>query len=343
MNETVVTNIEDLNKKPEPKPAIPKRQIPDPNEWTPEQEEEAKLVNVEPVTVPEPLTMKQLEAQVETERLMTSQPGIDPRIEPPKQNNYANAYFKVADAQLLKKLFESIHRIVDEVTFKFDMDSLLIRTMDPSRVTMIDYHINKQYFEEWEVKKPGYACFNIEEVLKVVFANIKKETVLTMKVDSTEAKLTFILKDSRERTRTFPMLEASEQEVPAPKLTHNALFKVVAKAWQEDIKEMAKVTDHIEIHVAPEGVKVRASGDYPIVVKAENKYELGSDILLNVEAREYTKAKYSVSRLTENGVDPSLCDIATLEFSTDMPIRITLHTKFGDLYHYLAPRIETED
>jgi len=341
MNETVVTNIVDLNKKPEPKPAIPERQIPDPNEWTPEQEEEAKLVNVEPIITPQPLTMEQLEAQAEIERLMTSQPGINPRVQPPKFNNYADAYFKVADAPLLKKLFEAIHRLVDEVTFKFEPDNLQIRAMDPSRVAMIDYKIDKNYFYEWEVKKTGYACFNIEEVLKVVFPNIKKETVVTMKVDSQEEKLTFILKDSRERTRTFPMLEVEEnyQEPPEPKITFNAMFKVVSKAWQDDIKDMQKVADHVQIHIAPEGVKVKGEGD---LVKAENKYELGGDILLNVECREYSKSTYSLSYLTDIGVDPSQCDIATLEMTTDMPIRITLHTKFGDLYHYLAPRIETE-
>jgi len=344
MNETVVTNIEDLNKKPEPKPTIPERQIPDPNEWTPEQEEEAKLVNVEPVITPQPLTMEQLEEQVEIEMLMASQPGIDPRIKPHmeeiKISTVADAYFTVSDPILLKNLFESIHKLADEVAFQFEPDMLVVRLMDPSRVAMLDYTIDKQYFYEWEVKKPGYAVFNIEEVLKVVFAKIKKETVVKFSVDHQTSKLILTLKDSRTRTREFFLLETDKvpEIPPKPQITFNTLFKVVAKQWQEDIKDMHQVTDHIELHVAPEGVKVKAEGD---VVKAENKYELGSDILLNVEAREYSKATFSLSYF-EDFVDPKLCDIATLELRTDMPIRITMHTKFGDLYYYLAPRIETD-
>jgi len=337
MNDAVVTEIVDLNKKPEPKPA------PNPNEWTPEQIEEAKLVNVEPITTQEPLTMEQLEEKTRMEQeiteLMLSQPEIDPR-KTIKTSTVADAYFTVDDSILLKNLFESIHKLVDEVVFQFEPDMLVVRLMDPSRVAMLDYMINKQYFQEWEVKKPGYAVFNIEEVLKVVFAKIKKETVVKFSVDHQTDKLVLTLKDSRTRTREFFLLNTDEvpETPPKPKINFNALFKVVAKQWQEDIKDMHQVTDHIEIHVAPEGVKVKAEGD---VVKAENKYELGSDILLNVEVREYSRAIFSLSYF-EDFVDPKLCDIATLELTTNMPIRITMHTKFGDLYSYLAPRIETD-
>lgn len=323
MNDAVVTEIVDLNKKPEPQPA------PNPNDYV------SDIIKIE-----------EAKEKIETQQdeileLMASQPGIDPRKSEIKTSTVADAYFTVDDPILLKNLFESIHKLVDEVVFQFEPDMLLVRLMDPSRVAMVDYAINKQYFQEWEVKKPGYAVFNIEEVLKVVFAKIKKETVVKFTVDPVTDKLIFTLKDSRTRTREFFLLDTNEvpEAPPKPQITFNTLFKVVAKQWQEDIKDMHQVTDHVQIHVAPEGIKVKAEGD---VVKAENKYELGSDMLLNVEAREYSCATFSLSYF-EDFVDPKLCDVATLELSTNMPIRVTMHTKFGDLYYYLAPRIEAED
>jgi proliferating cell nuclear antigen len=324
MDQQVCSNIVDLNKKPEPKPetraliVTPPTPIEQPKEPEPTQETEAKV-----------------------NEIMQSQPELG---KPTKVSIVADAYFSVADPILLKYLFETIHGILDEVTFQFEPERLLIRAMDPSRVCMIDYAIKKEYFEEWQVKKPGYATFNIEEVLKVVFSAIKKDTIVKVTVNPETDKLIFTLRDSRTRTREFFLLSTDEvpEIPPQPQIHFNALFKVVSKAWQEDIKDMAKSSDHVEIHVAPEGIRIKAQGD---LVKAENEYELGSDILLNIEVREYTKATFSLSYLTTgfNFFEPKLCDIATIEMSTDMPIRATLHTKYGDLYHYLAPRIETDD
>jgi proliferating cell nuclear antigen PCNA len=321
MNQQVCSNIVDLNKKPEPTPETTALAVTPPT----------------PIEQPkEPEPTQKIEAKVN--EIMQSQPELG---KPTKVSIVADAYFSVADPILLKNLFEAIHGILDEVTFQFEPERLLIRAMDPSRVCMIDYAIKKEYFEEWRVNKPGYATFNIEEVLKIVFSAIKKDTTVKVTVDPDKDKLIFTLRDSRTRTREFPLLEASIEDIPTPKIQYNALFKVVSKAWQDDLKDIAKSSDHVEIHVAPEGIRVKAQGD---LVKAENKYELGSDILLSIEAHEYTHATFSLSYLATgfNFFEPKLCDIVTIEMTTDMPIRATLHTQFGNLYHYLAPRIETD-
>ena len=350
MNQQVCSNIVDLNKKPEPKPQSPCDTCPPPIPMDKEcaivcQKQYEAETTALVVTPPTPIEQgKEPEPTQETEakvnEIMQSQPELG---KPTKVSIVADAYFSVADPILLKNLFETIHGILDEITFQFEPDRLLIRAMDPSRVAMLDYTIMKEHFEEWEVKKRGYATFNIEEVLKVVFSAIKKDTAVKVTVNPETDKLIFTLRDSRTRTREFFLLSTDEvpEIPPSPKISFNALFKVVSKAWQDDIKDMAKSSDHVEIHVAPESIRVKAQGD---LVKAENKYELGSDMLLNIEVREYTHATFSLSYLATgfNFFEPKLCDIATIEMSTDMPIRATLHTKFGDLYHYLAPRIETD-
>jgi proliferating cell nuclear antigen len=70
----------------------------------------------------------------------------------------------------------------------------------------------------------------------------------------------------------------------------------------------------------------------------------GSDTLLDLEAKETSKATFSLSYLSEIiKAASATSDIATLEFSTDMPIRIDFQqTKEGKLTFFLAPRIETE-
>jgi proliferating cell nuclear antigen len=70
----------------------------------------------------------------------------------------------------------------------------------------------------------------------------------------------------------------------------------------------------------------------------------GSDALLDLEAKEPSKATFSLSYLSEIiKAASATSDIATLEFSTDMPVRIDFQQiKEGKLTFFLAPRIETE-
>jgi proliferating cell nuclear antigen len=70
----------------------------------------------------------------------------------------------------------------------------------------------------------------------------------------------------------------------------------------------------------------------------------GSDALLDLEAREPSKATFSLSYLSEIiKAASATSDIVTLEFSADMPIKLDFQqTTEGKLTFYLAPRIETE-
>jgi proliferating cell nuclear antigen len=70
----------------------------------------------------------------------------------------------------------------------------------------------------------------------------------------------------------------------------------------------------------------------------------GSDTLLDLEVKEPSKATFSLSYLAEIVKAASATsDIATLEFSSDMPIKLDFQqTKEGRLSFFLAPRIENE-
>jgi proliferating cell nuclear antigen len=70
----------------------------------------------------------------------------------------------------------------------------------------------------------------------------------------------------------------------------------------------------------------------------------GSDTLLDLETKEPSKATFSLSYLSEIiKTAAATSDIATLEFSSDMPVRLDFHqAKEGKLTFYLAPRIESE-
>ncbi len=247
---------------------------------------------------------------------------------------------KVADAKLLRDMITSISILVDEATFKLDPDGIKLRAMDPSRVAMVDFAWPKTVFEEYQCDAPAKICVNITELLKLL-KRTGKDEVVELSLDEQTAKLHLKITGKYTRSFTMPTLEASEEEVPTPKLTFNIKAKATTGGLSQAIEDAQLVSDHVRIEADAEKLVFNATGD---LMGATITIQKGSDTLLDLETREPSKATFSLSYLTEIIKTASATsDIATLEFSSDMPIKLDFHqAKEGTLTFYLAPRIETE-
>jgi proliferating cell nuclear antigen len=247
---------------------------------------------------------------------------------------------KVADVKQLRDMITSISILVDEATFKLDAEGMKLRAMDPSRVAMIDFEWPKTVFEEYTCTEPTKMCINVTELLKLLKRASKDET-LELSIDEKTAKLQVRIAGKYTRNFTMPTLEASEEEVPTPKITFNAKIKATTEGLSQAIEDAQLVSDHVKIEADPEKVVFNAAGD---LMGAIITLQKGSDTLLELDAKEPQKATFSLSYLTEIiKAASATSDIATLEFSSDMPIKLDFQqAKEGKLTFYLAPRIESE-
>ena len=303
-------------------------------------------VAAQPETAKEevPKTIPQTPQVLEAEKISET-PKEEPKAETAKTdiNASATAYFACSDANLLKKLYDSMCVLVSEITWKVSKDGISMRQMDPSRVAMIDLTIEKKDLTEFDVTTPGLVAFNAEEVKKQVFAKpFKKGASISVKIDGVVGRIAFTVTDSGTRERSFATLEANADDinVPAPKITFNAEYKVTTKQFAEDIADLEKISDHITMIGTLEKLQLKAEND---VTKGETTYKRGDDNLLDIEVRQESKAVYSLSYLKDIIKPlPALGELTIIEFATDMPIKITNLTKFGELKFFIAPRIETD-
>jgi len=247
---------------------------------------------------------------------------------------------KISDAKLLRDMVTAISTLVDEATFNLATEGIKLRAMDPSRVAMIDFEWPKTVFDEYACDAPTKMCINIGEMLKLLRRTGKDESV-ELTLDEKTNRLNVGIKGKYERTFNMPTLEAAEEEVPTPKITFNVRAKVTTEGLHQAIEDVLLVSDHVKIEVDSEKLTMRAAGD---LMGATIELKKGSDALLDLEAKEPSKATFSLSYLSEIiKTAATASDIATLEFSSDMPIRIDFQQpKEGKLTFYLAPRIEVE-
>jgi proliferating cell nuclear antigen len=247
---------------------------------------------------------------------------------------------RINDAKMLKDMATAISTLVDEATFNLTPEGLKLRAMDPSRVAMIDFEWPKTIFDEYTCDQPTKMCINIGELLKLLRRTAKDESV-ELTLDEKTNRLNIGIKGKYERPFNMPTLEATEEEVPTPKINFNIHAKVTTEGLHQAIEDVLLVSDHVKIEVDPEKLTMRAAGD---LMGATIELKKGSDALLELEAKEPSKATFSLSYLSEIiKTAAGASDIATLEFSSDMPIRIDFQQpKEGKLTFYLAPRIEVE-
>ncbi|MCD6445314.1 proliferating cell nuclear antigen (pcna) [Candidatus Bathyarchaeota archaeon] len=247
---------------------------------------------------------------------------------------------KMADAKVLKDMITAISILVDEVTFKIETEGLKLRAMDPSRVAMVDFEWPKTVFEEYICTEPTKMCINISELLKLLKRAGKNEAV-ELSLDEKTGKLQVRITGKYTRNFTMPTLEATEEEVPTPKLTLNVRAKATTEGLKQAIEDAQLVSDHVRIEADPEKLIFNASGE---LMGATIELKKGSDALLDLEVKEPSKATFSLNYLSEIiKAASATSDIATIEFSTDMPIKLDFQQATeGKLVFYLAPRIETE-
>jgi proliferating cell nuclear antigen len=247
---------------------------------------------------------------------------------------------KVADAKLLRDMTTSISILVDEATFKLDSEGMRLRAMDPSRVAMIDFEWPKSVFEEYVCDAAAKMCVNITELLKLL-KRAGKDEVVELSLDEKTGRLQVAIMGKYSRNFTMPTLEASEEEVPTPKLSFNVRVKATTEGLSQAIEDAQLVSDHVRLEADQDKLVFNAAGD---LMGATITIQKGSDTLLDLEAKEPSKATFSLSYLTEIiKAASATSDIATLEFSSDMPVRLDFQqVKGGKLTFYLAPRIETE-
>ncbi|MEM3161629.1 MAG: proliferating cell nuclear antigen (pcna) [Candidatus Bathyarchaeia archaeon] len=247
---------------------------------------------------------------------------------------------KVSNAKLLRDLVSAISILVDEATFHITPEEGLgLRAMDPSRVAMVDFEWPKTVFEEFICTEPTKMCINLGELLKLIKRTGKDEEI-ELSIDEKTGKLRVNITGAYVRSFTMPLLEASEETVPTPKIPFNVRAKATTDGLQGAIEEAGLVSDHVRIEADPEKLVLQAAGD---IMGATITFQKGSNVLLDLEVKEPSKATFSLNYLSEIiKAASATSEIVTLEFSTDMPIKLDFHQAAGGkLAYYLAPRIES--
>ena len=244
----------------------------------------------------------------------------------------------ISNAKSFKDVLSAIATLIDEATFEITPEKISLREMDPSRVAMVDFEWPKTLFEEFECAESTKICINLSEFLKLL-KRTRKDDSIELRLDEKTGRLSLRLMGRYTRAFNMPTLEATIEEVPTPKIEFNVKAKVTTDGLKEAIEDSSLVSDNVQIEAEEERLVFSAKGD---IMGATIEMKKGSDVLLEIMVKEPSKATFSLNYLSDIVKAASAtAELVTLEFSSNMPIKLDFHQiEGGKLVYYLAPRIE---
>jgi len=246
----------------------------------------------------------------------------------------------VSDAKLWKNLLAAISTLIEEADFNATPDGIKLRSMDPSHVAMVDFEWQKTAFEEYTCQEPTKIRVNIASMLKLL-KRVGSDEILEMLYDEKTRKLNLTLKGKMMRKFTMPTLDPAQEEVPTPKITFNSKVKLTTSTFRDIIDDVQAVSDNVRLETTPEKLIAAATTE---LSSAVIELEKSSEMLIELDVKEPSKATFNLNYLSEiTKAGASAAEIVTVEFSSNMPIRLEFDIpQQGRLSYYLAPRIEAE-
>jgi len=245
---------------------------------------------------------------------------------------------KLSDAAAWKDAITAISSIVDEASFNITPDGVNLREMDPSHVAMVEFEWPKSVFDEYVCDENAKLCVNISEMLRLL-KRVRKGGALEFTLAEEKNRLNMRLSDGYLRNFSVPTLEPMGEEVPTPNVAFDVKARVTTSFLRDAVDDASTVSDNVGLEMTKGKLIMRAEGSLGSV---SIELDEGGESVLGFDVKKEAKATFSLSYLNDIiKAASSSSSVVTVEFSTDMPIRLNFELpNKGKLLYYLAPRIE---
>ena len=244
---------------------------------------------------------------------------------------------EVSSVEPFRNLVRALAAVVDEGCFNVDESRIWLLAMDSSRVAMVDFELPGEFFDEYRCDGEPRIFIKIDEFLKFL-DRVERDERVKISLDEERARLVIrCIRQGHSRRFTMPILEPLDEEVPQPKILFRSSARILTQSLRRAIRDADLVSEHVKIEVADDMLRMNAVGD---IGNVYSDWERDADELLELKAEENSGATFTLSYLKDI-VDAAIVssESATLELTTDMPIRMDFEIPQGKLVYYLAPVI----
>lgn len=247
---------------------------------------------------------------------------------------------EIEEVGLLKDSMKTISDLISEGLFQLTDEGVKLVAADPAMVGLVDFRLEKDVFETYEIDEEQKVGLNIENFYSILRRANSGDTI-TLEVDEDSSKFKITMENSSIRDFSLPILNLSEDDIPSvgdlDQFTFNA--ELDTSVLEGAIKDAMVVSDAVTITADGSSLQISAEGDqsgvdFTVQEGAEGVHEMsGSD----------ARSMFSLDYLSKMIGAKKLSDIVTVKLGQDFPMRMEfIRPDEVELNFVLAPRIEEE-
>ncbi|MEM4035984.1 MAG: DNA polymerase sliding clamp [Fervidicoccaceae archaeon] len=240
-----------------------------------------------------------------------------------------------AGASEFKTVLESLSKLVDEACVKFERGGLKLRALDPANVALIEVVYPSSAFIEYEIEEEGTWGLNVAAVLRAL-GRIRRGDQL--KIEVSDDSVILEVPSAPKRRYEARNLEVPEPEVPEARLALRTKVALLADHLRSILKDLEVVGERatIEYKSSEDALVIYAPGE----TKYVSKLSRSSGAILELESEGDSSSTYDIDYLLSTLNLSRVSDAVTIEFSSNMPLKMTFRLAGGGNVSYLlAPLV----
>ena len=242
----------------------------------------------------------------------------------------------LTQAAVWKRCVDAISTLIEEGIFSVNQNKITFNSMDPARISMVDFELSSEAFETFNIDAPKNIGLNLEDMNKML-RRARPGDRLQMSLDDQTNRFVMTFQGISVTTFSIPLLDLGESSTHNPEIPFTATLRMEAGVLAEALKDVGIVGDHVTLRATPDFLRLEGESDVESVNVRLNKQSEG---VAHMEVKEECKSIYIISYIQNMLKAAEATDIIEYEFGQDLPLKLTVPLEGGKISFLLAPRVE---
>lgn len=242
---------------------------------------------------------------------------------------------KTTNADKLRKIFETIGNIVDEVVIKVEEEGIKIRAIDPGHIALVDFEMSKNAFDEYDVASPAKLGIDLKPLVNVL-KRAEDNVVLELKDGATLVVSSF---GNVKKRFEIPLIDITEEALKIPELNFEAEVEMQSSVLKNAISDASVFGEQVTISVNDNEIAFITKSDENVSETKIDKDNCFSFSLKAVNDKKEARSTFTLEYLEDIIKIADIIDKVKIFVGTDIPLKLEFANENIKIIFFLAPRI----
>ena len=237
----------------------------------------------------------------------------------------------ISDAASWKRSIDAIAALIDEGTFDFGEDKMVLKAMDPSQISMVSFEMPKSAFKDYKVDEKQSVGIDFAELSRVT-RRAKNDDTIILELNGNKLEAEFMGKTKRKFV--LSLIDATPHP-NQPKIEFDADIKVSANDFKDVLGDVELVSNYVVFEAKGSSLKISSESE-----SGKADVEFPKDALLEVKINEPSRSMFPLEYIKNMVKNTDISNVIEIQLKKDAPMKLSYAVGGANIEYFLAPRIE---